>query len=55
MTEGNRPMACPRSRRIIRTRNAVCCLIQTFYALAIRVAQCRGGSIDLPQKMTRTR
>jgi hypothetical protein len=52
---GNRPMACPRSRRLIRTRNAVCCLIQTFYAPAIRLAQCRGRNIDLPQKVTRTR
>jgi fructoselysine-6-P-deglycase FrlB-like protein len=34
------------------------CLIQTFYALAIRLAQCRGTNIDLPrnlQKITRTR
>jgi glutamine---fructose-6-phosphate transaminase (isomerizing) len=34
------------------------CLIQTFYALAIRVAQCRGTNVDLPrhlQKVTRTR
>jgi glutamine---fructose-6-phosphate transaminase (isomerizing) len=33
-------------------------LIQTFYALAIRLAQCRGTNIDLPrnlQKITRTR
>jgi glutamine---fructose-6-phosphate transaminase (isomerizing) len=34
------------------------CLIQSFYALAIRVAQCRGINVDLPrhlQKVTRTR
>jgi glutamine---fructose-6-phosphate transaminase (isomerizing) len=34
------------------------CLIQTFYALAIRLAQCRGTNVDLPrhlQKVTRTR
>jgi len=34
------------------------CLIQTFYALAIRVAQSRGINVDLPrhlQKITRTR
>src|SRR5271165_2610902 len=34
------------------------CLIQTFYALAIRVAQGRGTNVDLPrhlQKVTRTR
>jgi len=34
------------------------CLIQTFYALAIRVAQCRGTDVDVPrhlQKVTRTR
>jgi glucosamine--fructose-6-phosphate aminotransferase (isomerizing) len=34
------------------------CLIQTFYGLAIRVAQCRGINVDLPrhlQKVTRTR
>jgi glucosamine--fructose-6-phosphate aminotransferase (isomerizing) len=34
------------------------CLIQTFYALAIRVAQSRGTNVDLPrhlQKVTRTR
>ena len=38
--------------------DAVCCLIQTFYALAIGVAQCRGINVDLPrhlQKVTRTR
>jgi glucosamine--fructose-6-phosphate aminotransferase (isomerizing) len=34
------------------------CLIQTFYALAIRLAQSRGTNVDLPrhlQKVTRTR
>jgi glucosamine--fructose-6-phosphate aminotransferase (isomerizing) len=34
------------------------CLIQSFYALAIRLAQCRGIDVDLPrhlQKVTRTR
>jgi glucosamine--fructose-6-phosphate aminotransferase (isomerizing) len=34
------------------------CLIQTFYGLAIRLAQCRGTNVDLPrhlQKVTRTR
>jgi glucosamine--fructose-6-phosphate aminotransferase (isomerizing) len=34
------------------------CLIQTFYALAIRLAQSRGINVDLPrhlQKITRTR
>jgi glucosamine--fructose-6-phosphate aminotransferase (isomerizing) len=34
------------------------CLIQTFYALAIRLAQSRGINVDLPrhlQKVTRTR
>jgi glucosamine--fructose-6-phosphate aminotransferase (isomerizing) len=34
------------------------CLIQSFYGLAIRVAQCRGFNVDLPrhlQKITRTR
>jgi glutamine---fructose-6-phosphate transaminase (isomerizing) len=34
------------------------CLIQTFYGLVIRVAQCRGTNVDLPrhlQKITRTR
>jgi glucosamine--fructose-6-phosphate aminotransferase (isomerizing) len=34
------------------------CLIQSFYGLAIRVAQCRGINVDLPrhlQKVTRTR
>jgi len=34
------------------------CLIQTFYALAIRLAQSRGVNVDLPrhlQKVTRTR
>ena len=34
------------------------CLIQTFYALAIRLAQYRGTNVDLPrhlQKVTRTR
>jgi glucosamine--fructose-6-phosphate aminotransferase (isomerizing) len=34
------------------------CLIQTFYALAIRLAQRRGTNVDLPrhlQKVTRTR
>jgi glutamine---fructose-6-phosphate transaminase (isomerizing) len=34
------------------------CLIQSFYALAIRLAQRRGINVDLPrhlQKVTRTR
>jgi glutamine---fructose-6-phosphate transaminase (isomerizing) len=34
------------------------CLIQTFYALAIRLAQRLGTNVDLPrhlQKITRTR
>jgi glucosamine--fructose-6-phosphate aminotransferase (isomerizing) len=34
------------------------CLVQSFYALAIRLAQCRGINVDLPrhlQKVTRTR
>jgi glucosamine--fructose-6-phosphate aminotransferase (isomerizing) len=34
------------------------CLIQTFYGLAIRLAQSRGANVDLPrhlQKITRTR
>jgi glutamine---fructose-6-phosphate transaminase (isomerizing) len=34
------------------------CLVQTFYALAIRLAQSRGTNVDLPrhlQKVTRTR
>ena len=34
------------------------CLIQSFYALAIRLARCRGINVDLPrhlQKVTRTR
>jgi glucosamine--fructose-6-phosphate aminotransferase (isomerizing) len=57
MTDDDGPYALPALAPDHPDTDAVC-LIQSFYALAIRVAQRRGINVDLPrhlQKVTRTR